>query len=225
MPFQPALPAGRAIYSVRRKIISPLQDCQKITGINHAEIQYSLSEATTYGGEQLSQPDFEGIFLPHLDAAYNLARWLLRGEQQNAEDAVQEAYVRAFKAFPHFRGGDGKAWFMTILRNVCYTMLKKSRSHETPVPFDEEVHLGTSEAEARDLFRRRATAEALEMAMIKLPLEFREIIVLHDLEGLAYREIADVCGLPIGTVMSRLARARAKLRQEILNSPSREFLS
>ena len=96
-------------------------------------------------GENPSQPDFEQVFLPHLDAAYNLARWLLRNDH-DAEDAVQEAYVRAYKAFARFRGGDGKAWFMTILRNVCYTMIKKSRSHETPEPFDEEIHQPVGES-------------------------------------------------------------------------------
>ena len=172
-------------------------------------------------GAHLSQPDFEQVFLPHLDAAYNLARWLLRNDQ-DAEDAVQEAYMRAYKAFPRFRGGDGKAWFMTILRNVCYTMIKKSRSHETPEPFDEEIHQAAGAPESREVFRQKANAESLHAAMEKLPDDFREIIVLHDLEGLAYKEIAAVSGIPIGTVMSRLARARGRLRAEIVALTSRE---
>lgn len=176
-------------------------------------------------GENLSQPDFEQVFLPHLDAAYNLARWLLRNDQ-DAEDAVQEAYVRAYKAFARFRGGgDGKAWFMTILRNVCYTMLKKLRSHETPEPFDEEIHQSLTESEMQEAFRQKANAETLHCALKKLPDEFREIIVLHDLEGLAYKEIAVVAGIPIGTVMSRLARARERLRTEIITSNAKESLS
>ena len=164
-------------------------------------------------------PDFEQVFLPHLDAAYNLARWLLRNDQ-DAEDAVQDAYLRAYKAFSHFRGGDGKAWLMTILRNVCYTMIKKARSHETPEPFDEEIHQSAGQSEIREAFRQKANAESLHYALEKLPDEFREIIVLHDLEGLAYKQIAAVIGIPIGTVMSRLARARARLRAEITAADS-----
>jgi len=166
---------------------------------------------------------FEQVFLPHLDAAYNLARWLLRNGQ-DAEDAVQEAYMRAYKAFARFRGGDGKAWFMTILRNVCYTMIKKLRSHETPEPFDEEIHQTMGESEMQEAFRQKANAESLHGALEKLPDEFREIIVLHDLEGLAYKEIAAVAGIPIGTVMSRLARARARLRTELVAAQAREAL-
>ncbi len=173
-------------------------------------------------GEHLSQQDFEQVFLPHLDAAYNLARWLLRNDQ-DAEDAVQEAYMRAYKAFDRFRGGDGKAWFMTILRNVCYTMIKKLRSHETAEPFDEEIHQTVGESEMLEAFRQKANAESLHCALEKLPVEFREIIVLHDLEGLAYKEIAAVAGIPIGTVMSRLARARGRLRNEIIASNAKEL--
>jgi len=175
-------------------------------------------------GGPLDQPDFEQIFLPHLDGAYNLARWLLRNDQ-DAEDAVQEAYMRAYKAFARFRGGDGKAWFMTILRNVCYTMIQKLRSHETPEPFDEEIHQPVGKAECQEAFRRKANAESLRDALEKLPAEFREVIVLHDLEGLAYKEIADVVGIPIGTVMSRLARGRGRLRAEIIASNAKESSS
>jgi RNA polymerase sigma-70 factor (ECF subfamily) len=172
-------------------------------------------------GDNLSAPDFEQVFLPYLDAAYNLARWILRNDQ-DAEDAVQEAYMRAYKAFARFRGGDGKAWFMTIVRNVCYTMIKKQRANETPEPFDEEIHQAAGGPEAREAFRQKANAETLHVALEKLPDDFREIIVLHDLEGLAYKEIADVVGIPIGTVMSRLARARGRLRVEILAANARE---
>jgi RNA polymerase sigma-70 factor (ECF subfamily) len=165
------------------------------------------------GRENSSPPGFEQVFLPHLDAAYNLARWLLRNDQ-DAEDAVQDAYLRAYKAAARFRGGDGKAWLMTIVRNVCYTMLKKSKS--PPEPFDEEVHQAAGQSEAREAFRQKANAETLQCALEKLPDDFREIIVLHDLEGLAYKQIAAVVGIPIGTVMSRLARARGRLRAEIV---------
>lgn len=126
--------------------------------------------------------------------------------------------MRAYKAFANFRGGDGKAWLMTILRNVCFTVIKKSRSHETPEPFDEEIHQAAGQSDAREAFRQKANAETLQGALDKLPDDFREIIVLHDLEGLAYKQIATVIGIPIGTVMSRLARARARLRAEIVAS-------
>ena len=175
-------------------------------------------------GDNLSPADFEQVFLPHLDAAYNLARWLLRNDQ-DAEDAVQEAYIRAYKAFARFRGGEGKAWLMTILRNVCYTMIKKLQSHETLEPFDEEIHQPLSESEMQEAFRQKANAETLHLALEKLPDEFREIIVLHDLEGLAYKEIAAVVGIPIGTVMSRLARARGRLRAELIAANTRESRS
>jgi RNA polymerase sigma-70 factor (ECF subfamily) len=181
----------------------------------------SMVEQHRDAGGNLTRPDFEQVFLPHLDAAYNLARWLLRNDQ-DAEDAVQEAYMRAYKAFSRFRGGDGKAWFMTILRNVCYTMIKKLRSHETPELFDEEIHQPMGESEIQEAFRQKANAESLHGALDKLPDEFREVIVLHDLEGLAYKEIAAVVGIPIGTVMSRLARARGRLRAEIVASTARE---
>src|SRR5271168_3754182 len=125
-------------------------------------------------GGNLSQPDFEQVFLPHLDAAYNLARWLLRNDQ-DAEDAVQEAYLRAYKAFARFRGGDGKAWFMTILRNVCYTIMRKTLSHELPEHFDEEIHQPVDESEIREAFRQKANAENLYNALEKLPDEFREV--------------------------------------------------
>jgi RNA polymerase sigma-70 factor (ECF subfamily) len=174
-------------------------------------------------GKNLSHPDFERVLLPHLDAGYNLARWLLRNDQ-DAEDAVQEAYLRAYKAFPRFRGGDGKGWFLTILRNVCYTALRKLRRHEAPEPFDEEIHLVADTAELREAFRKKADAESLHRALEKLPPEFREMIVLHDLEGLAYKEIAAVAGIPIGTVMSRLSRARERLRAEIAAGAAKESL-
>jgi RNA polymerase sigma-70 factor (ECF subfamily) len=156
-----------------------------------------------------AQQPFEEVFLPHLDAAYNLARWLLHNDQ-DAEDCVQDAYLRAYKAYPRFRGGDGKAWFMTIVRNICYTAIKKLRTHETPEPFDEAIHCSTDDA------------ETLQKGLEKLTPEFREMIVLHDLQGHAYKEIAAIVAIPIGTVMSRLARAREKLRAEIIALSDKE---
>jgi RNA polymerase sigma-70 factor (ECF subfamily) len=166
-------------------------------------------------GARPAQPRFEEVFMPHLDAAYNLARWLLRNEQ-DAEDCVQEAYLRAYKAYPKFRGGDGKAWIMTIVRNVCYTAIKKVRAHEPSEVFDEEIHATPSDDMKTDEFRKLANAETLRLGLDRLSPDFREIIVLHELQGHAYKEIAGILAIPIGTVMSRLARARDKLRAEII---------
>ena len=163
-------------------------------------------------GPDGARAKFASVFLPHLDAAYQLARWLMRHDQ-DAQDCVQDAYLRAFRAYPRFRGGDGKAWFMTIVRNVCYTALKKRPGHERAEPFDEEIHLP-----AREGGELKASAETLQSALEQLQPEHREMIVLHDLEGHAYKEIAAIASLPIGTVMSRLARARDKLRALLLNT-------
>jgi len=209
--FPQALPVRSRFYSIDKKEFFP--------GINPCTPLYIESGATSRCGGILSEADFEQVFLPHLDAAYNLARWLLRNDQ-DAEDAVQEAYVRAFKAFARFRGGDGKAWFMTILRNVCYTMIKKVRAHETPEPFDEEIHCVADESQ--EALRKKANTESINCALGKLPEEFREIIVLHDIEGFAYKEIAVIAGIPIGTVMSRLARARGRLREQLVAANEKE---
>jgi RNA polymerase sigma-70 factor (ECF subfamily) len=159
---------------------------------------------------------FEQTMLPHLDAAYNLARWLLRHEQ-DAEDAVQDAFLRAHRAFGRFRGGDGRAWLLTIVRNVCYSHLRSASRATVPELFDDERH-GSNEdiAEANAIAWREVKGEQLQRAMDQLPAEFREVIVLHEVEGLAYREIAVVAEIPLGTVMSRLARARRKLQSELL---------
>jgi RNA polymerase sigma-70 factor (ECF subfamily) len=167
-------------------------------------------------------PGFETTMLPHLDAAYNLARWLLRHEQ-DAEDAVQDAFVRAQRAYDRFRGGDGRAWLLTIVRNVCYSQLRQSRRLASPEPFDDEIHGSAFHpAEANALDWRQVHSERLQAAMEKLEPEFREVIVLHEIEGLAYRQIADVAAIPIGTVMSRLARARHKLQSALSDVSKKE---
>ncbi len=157
--------------------------------------------------------DFERIFVPHLDAAYNLARWLVR-DDHDARDVVQEAYLRAFKFAAGFRGGDARAWILTIVRNSAFTWLKRNRGNERTAEFDENLHSAdTSENCLEADAVRRAGADKIRAALATLPVEFREVIVMRDIEGLSYREIADAAGLPIGTVMSRLARARGKLQQ------------
>ena len=156
---------------------------------------------------------FEAAMLPHLDAAHNLARWLLRNEQ-DAQDVVQEAYLRAFRSFSGFHGTNGRAWLLTIVRNTSYTLLKKNRAVDFTTPFDEEIHVtGHESASPATILEHSEDAELIKEAMDALPAEFREILVLRHQEGLSYKEIADIAQIPPGTVMSRLARARAKLKE------------
>lgn len=155
---------------------------------------------------------FEEIALPHLSAAYNLARWLTRNDH-DAEDMVQEAYLRAFKFFDSFRGEDGRAWLLTIVRNTCYTWLQQNRVQELHDAFYEEAHAETdSGSDPQALMLQNADRQWINRALEELPLEFREIIILRELEDLSYKEIAAVAEVPIGTVMSRLARGRNMLR-------------
>jgi len=156
---------------------------------------------------------FEEALLPHLDAAHNLARWLLRNEQ-DAQDVVQEAYLRAFKSFSGFHGSNGRAWLLTIVRNTSYTLLKKNRAADLTTTFDEEIHApGHESVSPATILENSEDAELIRDAMNELPAEFREILVLRHQEGLSYKEIADIAQIPPGTVMSRLARARGKLRE------------
>ena len=156
---------------------------------------------------------FEQLMLPHLDSAYQLARWLVRNEH-DAQDQVQEAYLRAFRFFPQFRGADGRAWLLTIVRNVCYSWLRRNRAVDLAEPFDDEAHSGALDF-AVDEHARRADTELLTRALDQMPVLFREVIVLRELEGLSYKEIALVAEVPIGTIMSRLARARRQLQAEV----------
>jgi RNA polymerase sigma factor (sigma-70 family) len=170
-------------------------------------------------GEQSKLARFEQIILPHLDAAYNLARWLTRNEH-DAEDMVQEAYLRAFKFFNAFRGVDGRAWLLTIVRNTCYTWLQQNRAHEITTMFDEEIHSVDSDASnPATLALQSPDQQILREALDELPVEFREVVVLRDLEGFSYKEISDIVNIPAGTVMSRLARARERLKQFLCNRP------
>ena len=160
-----------------------------------------------------NRDDFQRIFLPHLDAAYNLARWLLKSET-DAQDVVQEAYLRALRFFGTFRGGDARAWLLTIVRNSAYSWISRNRGAASPADFDEQQHADPAPAIDLELIRK-ADSAALRNAMESLPTEFREVVVLRDLEGFSYKEIAEVADLPIGTVMSRLARARSRLRSAL----------
>ena len=162
------------------------------------------------------QARFESAVLPHLDAAYNLARWL-SGNDHDASDIVQEASLRAFRFIAGFRGGNSRSWLLTIVRNTAYTWLKKNHSATVLNVTDEELtEMEDPAAPAADVvLLQNANAEVLRAAIAALPLEYREALVLRELEGLAYKEIAGVAGVPIGTVMSRLARARKQLQESL----------
>src|SRR5216110_401614 len=156
---------------------------------------------------------FEAVILPHLDAAHNLAKWLLRNEQ-DAQDVVQEAFLRAFKSFAGFHGSNGRAWLLTIVRNTSYTLLKKNRAADLTTTFDEEVHAtGHESAGPVTILEHAEDTELIRGAVDELPAEFREILILRHQEDLSYKEIGEILKVPTGTVMSRLARARAKLRE------------
>ena len=157
---------------------------------------------------------FEREILPHLDAAHNLARWLA-GNDADAADVVQEASVRALSFFDGYRGGDARAWLLRIVRNTFYTWLRQNRGDET-TPLDEAVHnVAAPAANPEQSILLRADRAMLRQAIADLPVEFREALVLRDIEDLSYKQIAHVAGVPIGTVMSRLARARKLLRERL----------
>src|SRR5437879_2884439 len=141
---------------------------------------------------QVKSTSFEEAMLPHLDAAHNLARWLLRNEQ-DAQDVVQEAYLRAFKSFAGFHGSNGRAWLLTIVRNTSYTLLKKNSAVDLTTPFDEEIHAaGCESVSPATILEHSEDAELIREAMEELPAEFREILTLRHQEGLSYKEIADI---------------------------------
>ena len=181
-------------------------------------------ERITHTTAQHKQKHFQEVALPHLDAVYNLARWLTRNDD-DAQDVAQEAYLRAFKFFNGFHGGDGRAWLFTIVRNTYYTWLQKNRSRAQDESFDEEIHglddssstLVDSRAHSNPevLLMQQASKQIINKALERLPTESREVIVLRELEDLSYKEIAGIVEVPIGTVMSRLARARKLLRDQL----------
>jgi len=156
--------------------------------------------------------------MQHLDAAYNLARWLTR-DPSDADDVVQEAYMRAFRFSDGFHGGDSRSWILKIVRNTCFTWLKKNRSHELVYELEENQHEAPT-SNPEELLLERADRKILKDLLNDLPAAYKEIIVLRDLEGLSYKEISSVTELPIGTVMSRLARARKKLQSGAIRTPA-----
>lgn len=163
---------------------------------------------------------FETMVMPHLDAAYNLARWLVRNPH-DAEDRVQEAYLRAFRYFNNLRADDARAWLLTIVRNTCYSWLKKQSRERYNDSYDESETALPAEAEDTNpeiLLSRMRDSQQVNACIDLLPTEFREVIVLRELEGFSYREIAAILDVPLGTVMSRLSRARNGLQQLVTNT-------
>jgi RNA polymerase sigma-70 factor (ECF subfamily) len=152
---------------------------------------------------------FDEMILPHLDAAYNLARWILRNDS-DARDVVQESYLRALRFFDRFHGADGKSWVLGIVRNTCRNFQQQLGRDSAGPPFDETSYRSAG-PDAEQLFAQRERAGVLESCIDNLPAEFREILILRELEEMSYRDIADTTGLAIGTVMSRLSRARKRL--------------
>jgi RNA polymerase sigma-70 factor, ECF subfamily len=158
--------------------------------------------------------------LPHLDAGVNLARWLLRN-RADAEDVAQDSMVRAYRFFQGFRGGDARAWFLQIVRNGCYSWLDKNRPMELMAEFDEELHVRPS-ASPEALAAQADEKQQLMLALEALPPRSREVLVLRELEECSYKEIAEITGIPMGTVMSTLSRARSRLQQILSGSTAKE---
>jgi RNA polymerase sigma factor (sigma-70 family) len=158
---------------------------------------------------------FEQTVIPHLNAAYNLSRWLTRNSE-DADDLVQESYLKAFRSFETFQGKDsneGRAWLLTIVRNTCFTRLKK-KGDQPLMEFNEELHYaGELTPDPESILLNRASINSLRECIENLPPEFREAIVLREIEELSYKEISGIVRVPVGTVMSRLARARKRLQQ------------
>src|SRR5580700_5240844 len=160
---------------------------------------------------------FEQLVLPHLDAAFNLSRWLLKS-RADSEDVAQEAMLRAYRFFRGFHGGDARAWLLQIVHNTCYTWLEKNRPMDLSMEFDEELHLQTR-VTPETLAIACDDRKRLTLALETLPPRFREVLVLRELEGCSYKEIAAITAIPIGTVMSSLSRARRQLHSALVDSP------
>ncbi len=165
---------------------------------------------------------FDQVVMPHLDAAYNLAHWLVRNTH-DAEDIVQESYLRAFKFFGGYQGGDSRAWVLKIVRNTSYSFLEKNRPAGLAEEFDEKIHTASTERpDAEAALLHSSDSRMLREALAELPVNFREVLVLRELEDMSYKEIAEVMGTPIGTVMSGLARGRTQLRERLLRMRNEE---
>ena len=163
---------------------------------------------------------FEEQISPHLKSAYNLAKWLTRSHE-DAEDIVQEAFLRAFSAFEAFRGEDAKPWLLTIVRNTSMTLLKRNRNTRATIGFEESLQdQSEHQPDPEEILIISCDRDQVRQALEQLPWEFRETVVLRDMEGLSYKEISATKGVPIGTVMSRVSRGRDWLKR-LLSSPTR----
>jgi len=162
---------------------------------------------------------FERALLPHLDSAYNLARWLVR-DVHDAQDLVQEAYLRALTFFAGFHGEDGRSWLLAIVRNTCYDWLRKNRPAGQILDHERDVDLLVDEAPGPEAMQLRdAERRLIQDCLERLPAEFREVLVLRELEEMSYKQVSTVTGLPIGTVMSRLSRGRRRLQMMLTGAP------
>ncbi len=160
---------------------------------------------------------FEETVLRYLDAAYNLARWLTRNDQ-DAEDVVQEAYLRALSSFDSFQiGRDGRAWLLKIVRNTCYTWMRQNRRHEVATHFDDNARetVAATWPDPESALLQKASAQLLRETIEAIPFEYREVLVMRELEELSYKEIAQILEIPLGTVMSRLSRGRSELAERL----------
>lgn len=156
---------------------------------------------------------FEEMILPHLNSAHNLARWMTRNDQ-DAQDVVQESYMRAFRFFDGYRGGDGKSWLLEVVRNTCFTFQRREIRKSTAVVFDEAAHSpSVHQPNAEEALVDAGNRQILRRCIEGLPEPFREVLVMRELEEMSYRQIAEVIGVPPGTVMSRLSRARKRLEE------------
>lgn len=165
------------------------------------------------GNERAKRALFEELILPHLDAAHNLARWLT-GDADDAQEVVQEAYLRAFRYFDSYNGGDSKSWLLTIVRNTAFTWRSSRRQEAAAESFDESNHSSGSAAQnPEERLVDAANAAVLQDCIEALPLEFREVLIMRELEEMSYRQISEVACIPVGTVMSRLSRARKRLAE------------
>lgn len=159
---------------------------------------------------------FENKMLPHLNAAYTLARWLT-GNVQDADEAVQDAYLRALRFFDKYRGGDGRAWLLQIVRNTCYTQLRKKIPHLSDATFDEEIH--TEEGASRTpeaIAIKNADSQLVRKAIEELPLRYREIVILREIEGMSYSEMGKILNEPVGNIRTALFRARQRLKKHLI---------
>jgi RNA polymerase sigma-70 factor (ECF subfamily) len=159
----------------------------------------------------MSQHTFEAVVVPHLDAAFNYARWLTRNDA-DAQDVVQDAAVRAFRFFASLRGDNPRAWLLTIVRNTWYARVARLDARPRVTEYDEMADVRPDHhPDPEALLLRQQTVHRVRRAVESLPVDFREVVILREMEGLAYKDIAAVVGVPIGTVMSRLSRARERL--------------